>query len=129
MAQPTKRCSDVAFGRLNDRPISRPLDCACVESLFRRCGTPSRQHSSKRALFSTLSSLSSDRRQFHSKRQDGLHNAAGTIQTGILSHLVPLLELDSALSDEFGVALLSFSDVDPFFDGTRLDWPALLLSC
>ncbi|KAK2957842.1 hypothetical protein BLNAU_7276 [Blattamonas nauphoetae] len=31
--------------------------------------------------------------------------------------------------DEFGVALLSFSDVEPFFDGTRLDWPALLLSC
>ncbi|KAK2957763.1 hypothetical protein BLNAU_7197 [Blattamonas nauphoetae] len=31
--------------------------------------------------------------------------------------------------DEFGVALLSFSDVEPFFDGTRLDWPALILSC
>ncbi|KAK2961676.1 hypothetical protein BLNAU_3474 [Blattamonas nauphoetae] len=25
--------------------------------------------------------------------------------------------------DEFGVALLSFSDVEPFFDGTRLDCP------
>ncbi|KAK2943451.1 hypothetical protein BLNAU_21634 [Blattamonas nauphoetae] len=31
--------------------------------------------------------------------------------------------------DEFGVALLSFSDVEPFFDGTRLDWPVLILSC
>ncbi|KAK2941925.1 hypothetical protein BLNAU_23161 [Blattamonas nauphoetae] len=31
--------------------------------------------------------------------------------------------------DEFGVALLSFSDVEPFFDGTRLDWHALVLSC
>ncbi|KAK2957781.1 hypothetical protein BLNAU_7215 [Blattamonas nauphoetae] len=31
--------------------------------------------------------------------------------------------------DEFGVALLSFSDVEPFFDGTRLDWPALILPC
>ncbi|KAK2942176.1 hypothetical protein BLNAU_22903 [Blattamonas nauphoetae] len=31
--------------------------------------------------------------------------------------------------DEFGVALLSFSDVEQFFDGTRLDWPALILSC
>ncbi|KAK2957794.1 hypothetical protein BLNAU_7228 [Blattamonas nauphoetae] len=39
-----------------------------------------------------------NRRPFHSKRQNGLHNSAGTIGTGMASHLVPLLELDSALA-------------------------------
>ncbi|KAK2958869.1 hypothetical protein BLNAU_6118 [Blattamonas nauphoetae] len=90
--RPTRRCSIDTFGRLNVRSISRPLDCACVESLFRRFTTPSRQHSSKRALFSTLSSLSSDRRPFHSKRWNGLRNSAGTIGTGMASHLAPLLD-------------------------------------
>ncbi|KAK2957858.1 hypothetical protein BLNAU_7292 [Blattamonas nauphoetae] len=34
-----------------------------------------------------------NRRPFPSKRQNGLHNSAGTIGIGMASHLVPLLEL------------------------------------
>ncbi|KAK2948022.1 hypothetical protein BLNAU_1991 [Blattamonas nauphoetae] len=57
--------------------------------------TPSRQHSSKRALFSTLSSLSSYRRPFHSKRQNGAPTQVVTVPS--LNN--PTFTLDKQHSD------------------------------
>ncbi|KAK2956935.1 hypothetical protein BLNAU_8010 [Blattamonas nauphoetae] len=73
--------------------------------------TPSRQHSSKRALFSTLSSLSSYSRPFHSKRQNGAPTQVVTVPS--LNN--PTFTLDKQHSDNEN----RMDKVDEVDKGTR----------
>ncbi|KAK2963082.1 hypothetical protein BLNAU_2105 [Blattamonas nauphoetae] len=77
-------------------------NCGAADS----CRSKTRSHSEAMKIVNRSLNRRSDsdsgewpnRRPFHSKQQNGLHNSAGTIGTGMTSHLVPVLELDSTLA-------------------------------